>query len=109
MNESMDIALLLVNTSSTNILFSTVSYMISSVINPLIENNYDVRLALIQLRSGDQSTVPIIHNFTDSIIKFKHWLGTDLAPVGQHVQSGTIAIRKNDILSCLLYFFLFIF
>jgi hypothetical protein len=83
MIESMDIAVLLVNTASTNLLFSTVTYMISSIINPLIENNYDIRLASIKLKSDNNSLKPVVHSFTRSPVKFKHWLGTDHAPVAQ--------------------------
>jgi hypothetical protein len=60
MVESMDIAFLLVNISSMNLVFATVTHMISSILNPLIENNYDIRLALIKFISGDGDPVPIV-------------------------------------------------
>jgi hypothetical protein len=97
----MDIAFLLVDISSTNPLFSTIANMVSSIINPLIKNNYDIRLALIKLRSDNHSAMPIIHHFTRSAINFKHWLITDHAPVDRHIRNETIAICKNDIVSLL--------
>jgi hypothetical protein len=94
MIESMDIAVLLVNTASTNLLFSTVTYMISSIINPLIENHYDIRLASIKLESENNSLEPVVHSFTRSVAKFKDWLGTDHAPVERYTQGESIPICK---------------
>jgi hypothetical protein len=94
MIESMDIAFLLVNISSTNRLFSTVTAMISSVINPLIKNNYDIRLALIQIRSIDHSSTPIVHSFTRSVIKFTHRLLTDRVTEERPTQGETIPTCK---------------
>lgn len=105
MTESMDIAFLLVGISPTNLWISTVTCMISSIINPLIENNYDIRLALIKLRSGDHSPVPKVYSFTRSVIKFKHWLVTDYAHVEQQTQGETIAICKANIVSLLYHAF----
>ncbi len=79
----MDIAVILVNSSSTDLLFSTISYMMSSIINPLIENNYDVRLASIKLKSDSYSLKPVVHSFTRSLAKFKYCLGSDHAPIAQ--------------------------
>jgi hypothetical protein len=105
MTESMDIAFLLVGISPTNLWISTVTCIISSIINPLIENNYDIRLALIKLRSGDHSPVPIIHSLTRSAVKFKHWLVTDHVHVRQQAQGETAAICKTNIVSLLSCFF----
>jgi len=109
MTESMDIAFLLVGISPTNLWISAVTCIISSIINPLIENNYDIRLALIKLRSGDYSLVPIVHSFTRSVVKFKHWLVTDHVRVGQQTQGQTTAICKTNIVCLLSCFFSFIF
>jgi hypothetical protein len=109
MIESIDIAFLLVNKSSMNFSHPTVTHMISSIINPLSENNYDVRLALIKSRSNDDSEEPIIYSFTRSVIRFTHWFRSGHAPVGQPTQDETIAICKKSIVSFLSYFFLPIF
>jgi hypothetical protein len=98
MIDSMDIAFLLVNTSPVNLLFPIVTQMISSVVNPLIENNYDVHLALIKLKSDDGVGETTVQSFTKSLAKFKHWLHSSRAAVGRHTKGGTTAICKKDIL-----------
>lgn len=109
MIESMDIAFLLVNISSKNLLFSTVTYIISSIINPLLENNHDFCLALINLKSDEPSLVPIVHYFTKSVINFEHWFVIDHASVGRHAQGETVAICKKGIISVLSCFFSLIY
>jgi hypothetical protein len=93
--ESMDIAFLLVNTSSINPWFSKVMTMISSILTPLIEANYNIRLALIKFRSIDGCQVSVVRSFTRSITNFKYWLDMDTAPIGQCTQDGTTAICKK--------------
>lgn len=97
MIESMDIAFLLGNIASTDPLFATVRYMISSVINPLIDNNYDVRLASIKSRYDDDS-------FTSSLAKFEHWFDNDHAPVARYTQGESLPICKSATISSRSYF-----
>ncbi|CAF0831985.1 unnamed protein product [Rotaria sordida] len=78
---------------SINFLLSTIRHTISSIINPLIQNNCDIRLALVTFRSGNDSSVPIVHSFTRSVVTFTHWLVTNHESVGQHTQDGAIAIH----------------
>ncbi|CAF0877665.1 unnamed protein product [Rotaria sp. Silwood1] len=93
MNESMDIAFLLATMKPMNFLLSAVRHTVLSIINPLIENNCDIRLALVEFRPSDDSSVPIVHSFTRSIVTFKQWFTTSHGSVEQHTQDEAIAIH----------------
>jgi hypothetical protein len=70
----------------------------SSFINPLIEKNYDIRLALIKCIPGDEFSAPVVHAFTRSVTCFESWFANDHTPIGQHTQAGAIAICKTLVL-----------
>jgi hypothetical protein len=93
----MDIAFLLVNKSTANRFSPTAIELISSFINPLIETNYDFRLALIEIGSAD-AFPPIVHPFTRSIGNFTNWLLTDQAHVAHDVPTDNKAICKARLL-----------
>ncbi|CAF0768854.1 unnamed protein product [Rotaria sordida] len=90
MEASMDIAICLDCTSSVASSFCQVRDRISSIIEPIIENKNDIRLALIEFRSRDDSWVTIIHPFTHSASTFQNWLNNTQAEGGS--QNGTRAI-----------------
>ena len=99
MTESLDIAFSLVNISSKDQFFPTITYMLSSIINPLLENQYDLRLASIQV----QPSVSIVQPFTRSIQKFVQDLTTDPRTATQSMRGKTIPICKFDDFRSLFY------
>jgi len=94
METSMDIAICLDCTSSIASFFCQVRDRISSIIKPIIHNKNDIRLALIEFRSRDDSWVTLIHPFTQSISTFQNWLNNSQAEGGS--QDGTRAISKKE-------------
>ena len=97
MEASMDIAICLDCTSSVASTFCQVRDRISAIIAPAVRNRSDIRLALIEFRSRDDSWVTIIHPFTHSASTFHHWLNNARAEGGS--QDGTRAISKHSELS----------
>jgi hypothetical protein len=97
MEASMDIAICLDCTSSVASSFCQVRDRISAIIAPAVQNQSDIRLALIEFRSRDDSWVTVIHPFTHSASTFHHWLKNARAEGGS--QDGTRAISKHDKLS----------
>ncbi|CAM4862623.1 unnamed protein product [Rotaria socialis] len=95
MSESMDIAFLLVTMSPMNSCPSDVADMISSIINPILENNCDTHLALVKYKSENDIRVPTVYPFTTSVSTFKNWFTTSDAPVQQHSHKGTIEILDS--------------
>ncbi|CAF4255959.1 unnamed protein product, partial [Adineta steineri] len=51
MTESMDIAFVMADTSLRDPFFPNVKHMVSSIINPLLQQNYDIRFRLIKFNS----------------------------------------------------------
>jgi hypothetical protein len=94
METSMDIAICLDCTSSVASSFCQVRDRISSIIEPIIQDKNDIRLALIEFRSRDDSWVTIIHPFTHSASTFQNWLNNTQAEGGS--QDGTRAISKKE-------------
>jgi hypothetical protein len=94
METSMDIAICLDCTSSIAPSFCQVRDRIALIVEPIIQNHRDIRLALIEFRSRDDSWVTIIHPFTHSASTFQNWLNNAQAEGGS--QDGTRAISKKD-------------
>ena len=90
----MDIAVCLDCTSSVAPSLCEVRERIVAMIEPALRNNGDIRLALIEFRSRNDSWVTIIHPFTHSAQTFQHWLNNTQAEGGS--QDGTRAIGKRD-------------
>ncbi|CAF0829112.1 unnamed protein product [Rotaria sp. Silwood1] len=90
METSMDIVICLDCTSSVASFICQVRDRIWSIIEPIIENKSDIRLALIEFRSHDDSWVTVIHPFTHSARIFQDWLSNTQAEGGS--QDGTRAI-----------------
>lgn len=96
MNESMDIAFLLVTRVSTNDAISTVTWMISSIANLLPTSNIDVRLAAVRFILGQSIYAPAVHSFTSSMNTITQSLisAQSLMHVHSYVHYGVVAIRK---------------
>ncbi|CAF1344278.1 unnamed protein product [Adineta ricciae] len=93
MTDSMDIAFLLADKSTTNLFPSVVTHLISSIISPLIEKDCDIRLALNTYKSTENSSIAITYPFTKSIHLFKENLSTDQINAGQeNIQRKTMSI-----------------
>ncbi|CAF2104992.1 unnamed protein product [Rotaria magnacalcarata] len=90
MEASMDIAICLDCTSSIASSFCQVRDRIGSIVEPITRIKKDIRLALIEFRSRDDSWVTIIHPFTQSANTFQNWLNNTKADGGS--QDGTRAI-----------------
>ncbi|UJR35307.1 hypothetical protein I4U23_028069 [Adineta vaga] len=95
----MDIAFLLVDKSTTNLFNPTVTHLISSIINPLIEEDYNTHLALLNFKYENDSLIQRIYPFTNSIITFKEYLSAHQTSM-EHgdVQNEAIAICKESFL-----------
>ena len=94
MAPSMDIGFLVDCTSSVASSFCQVRDQISSIIEPILYGKKDIRSALIEFRSCDDSWVTIRHPFTHSVNSFQNWLN-NTQPVGGS-QDGTRAISKKE-------------
>lgn len=94
METSVDIAICLDCTSSVASSFCQVRDRISLIIEPIIDNKNDIRLALIEFRSRDDTWVTIIHPFTNSTSLFQKWLNNTQAEGGS--KDGTRAIGKRE-------------
>jgi hypothetical protein len=92
METSMDIAICLDCTSSIASSFCHVRHHISKMLEPILRKPSDIRLALIEFRSRDDSWVTVIHPFTQSTSTFLYWLNNTYAEGGS--QDGTRAISK---------------
>jgi len=90
----MDIAICLDCTSSVASSLCQIRGRISAIIEPIIYNKNDIRLALIEFRSHDDSWVTFIHPFTYSTSLFQNWLNNTQAEGGS--QDGTRAISKKE-------------
>ena len=93
METSLDIAICLDCTSSVASSLCEVRDRISSIVEPVLHKKNDIRLALIEFRSRDDSWVTIIHPFTHSASTFHYWLNNAQAKGGS--QDGTRAISKR--------------
>ncbi|CAF1123287.1 unnamed protein product [Adineta ricciae] len=100
MIDSLDIAFLLADKSTTNLFPSVVTHLISSIISPLIENDYDIRLALNTYKSTENSSIAITHPFTKSIHLFKDYLSMDKINARQE----NIQLKKMSICKTLMFF-----
>jgi hypothetical protein len=90
----MDIAICLDCTLSVASSFRQIHDRISSIIKPIIHTKNDIRLALIEFRSRDDSWVTIIHPFTHSASTFEDWFN-NIQPDGGS-QDGSRAISKRE-------------
>jgi hypothetical protein len=88
----MDIAICLDCTSSIAPSFCEVRDRISAIVEPVLHNQQDIRLALIEFRSRDDSWITVIHPFTHSASTFQFWLNNAQAKGGS--QDGSRAISK---------------
>ena len=96
MIDSLDIAFLLADKSTTNLFRSVVIDLISSIISPLIEKDYDIRLASSTYKSTEHSSIVITRPFTKSIHLFKESLSVDQTNAGQeNIQRKTMSICKR--------------
>ena len=93
MKASMDIAICLDCTLSIAPSFCEVRERISAMVEPVLRDESDIRLALIKFRSRDDSWVTVMHPFTHSVRTFYHWLYNAKAKGGS--QDGTRAISKR--------------
>lgn len=94
METSVDIAICLDCTSSIASTFCQVRDRISSIIEPLIDFKNNIRLALIEFRSRDDTWVTVIHPFTNSTNTFQNWLNNVQVKGGS--KDGTRAISKRE-------------
>lgn len=92
METSLDIAICLDCTASIGPSICEVRDQISSIVQPVLNKKHDIRLALIEFRSRDDSWVTVIHPFTHSVSTFQCWLNDVRAKGGS--QDGTRAISK---------------
>lgn len=90
----MDIAVCLDCTSSIAPCFCEVRERIAAMVEPVLRNEGDIRLALIKFRSRDDSWATVMHPFTHSVRTFHHWLFNAKARGGS--QDGTRAISKRE-------------
>ena len=90
----MDIAVCLDCTSSVAPSLCEVRDRIAAMIEPVLRKKGDIRLALIEFRSRDDSWVTVIHPFTHSAPTFHHWLNNAQAEGGS--EDGTRAISKRS-------------
>ncbi|CAF0769642.1 unnamed protein product [Adineta steineri] len=101
MTESMDIAFVMADTSLRDPFFPNVKHMVSSIINPLLQQNYDIRFRLIKFNSGNGTpTISIVHPFTDSSEIFQQWMRTgDDGAIGANTQNITICDALQEALN----------
>ncbi|CAF0760707.1 unnamed protein product [Adineta steineri] len=101
MTESMDIAFVMADTSLRDPFFPNVKHMVLSIINPLLQQNYDIRFRLIKFNSGNGiPTISTVYPFTDSSEIFQQWLRTgDDGAIGANTQNITICDALREALN----------
>src|SRR4051812_36143122 len=100
METSIDIAVCLDCNSSVASSFGQVHNGISSIIERIMHNGNDIRLALIEFRSCHDPWVPIIHPFTHSTSTFQNWLDNTRSEGGSQDGSRAISKKEKKVLFC---------
>jgi hypothetical protein len=103
METSMDIVVCLDCTASIASSFFHVRDRISLIIKPMIQNENDIRLALIEFRSCGDFRITTIHPFTDSASTFQSWLDNTQAEGGSQDGTRAISKKKKDFFSYIYF------